>query len=271
LQHRPELPRSPLVHDAATPEVAYASHVGRYGAGLAAGLLDVLGVARGERALDVGCGPGQLTAPLAERLGAEAVSAVDPSEAYVGACRRAVPGAHVGMGQAEDLPFASAVFDLVLAQLVINLLDDPVAGVREMRRVGRPGGTVAASVWNRGAMPVLAAFWDAALELAPEQAAATDRRQQVGYADAGALTNVWQDAGLGEIHGGTLTATAHYRDFEDLWFPYAAGVGRSGALYTSLPSALRAALRGAVRERLGVPDQPFTLTAQAWWVAGTPP
>jgi ubiquinone/menaquinone biosynthesis C-methylase UbiE len=160
---------------------AYDHHVGRYGAQLAAGLIGVAGVRRGQRALDVGCGPGPLTAALADALGRENVAAVDPSEPFVEACRMRVPGADVRVGVGERLPFADGSFDAVLAQLVVQLMEDREAGVREMARVALPGGTVAACVWDSLRMPLLRSFWDAALEAAPARAGAIDDGRRVGY------------------------------------------------------------------------------------------
>ena len=103
---------------------AYDRHVGRYGAQLAAELIHVAGLQPGQRALDVGCGPVALTRALADAVGAELVAAVDPSETFVAACRSRVPGAEVLVGIGERLPFDDDRFDAVLAQLVVQLLDD---------------------------------------------------------------------------------------------------------------------------------------------------
>jgi ubiquinone/menaquinone biosynthesis C-methylase UbiE len=248
---------------------AYDYHVGRYGAQLAAGLIEVTGVRRGQRALDVGCGPGPLTSALAEALGAENVAAVDPSEPFVEACRTRVPGADVRVGVGERLPFADGSFDAVLAQLVVQLMDDRDAGVREMARVAIPGGTVAACVWDSRRMPLLRSFWDAALEAAPERAAAIDDGRRVGYETPGKLGALLQESGLADIVTGEFSVDAHYESFDDLWRPFAAGVGHSGACYASLDGAGQAALAADAYRRLGSPDGAFTLTARAWWARGT--
>lgn len=152
---------------------AYDRHVGRYGAGLADGLIVAAGIHGSAIAfLDVGCGPGPLTAALATLVGADKVAAVDPSEGFVAGCRTRVPGADVRVGVAEHLPFEEDTFDAGLAQLVIPLMQDREAGAREMARVARPGAIVAACVWDSGTMPMLRAYWDAALAVAPEQAGA---------------------------------------------------------------------------------------------------
>jgi SAM-dependent methyltransferase len=250
---------------------AYDQHVGRYGAQLAAGLIEVAGVRRGQRALDVGCGPGPLTSALAEALGAENVAAVDPSEPFVEACRTRVPGAEVRVGVGERLPFADGSFDAVLAQLVVQLMDDRDAGVREMARVAVPGGTVAACVWDSRRMPLLRSFWDAALEAAPERAAAIDDGRRVGYETPEELGALFAHCGLADVATGELLVHAEYASFDDLWRPFTAGVGHSGACFASLDGNGQAALAADAYRRLGSPDGSFQLTARAWWARGTAP
>ena len=120
----------------------------------------------GQRVLDVGCGPGALTAELVERVGARSVAAVDPSEPFVAAAAERNPGVRVERASAEDLPFADGEFDAALAQLVVHFMADPVAGLREMARVTRTDGVVAACVWDHaGEQGPLSLYWDAAREL----------------------------------------------------------------------------------------------------------
>jgi ubiquinone/menaquinone biosynthesis C-methylase UbiE len=248
---------------------AYDQHVGRYGAQLAAGLIEVASVHRGQRALDVGCGPGPLTSALASLLGAEHVAAVDPSEPFVEACRARVPGADVRVGVGERLPFPDGSFDVVLAQLVVQLLEEREVGVREMARVALPGGTVAACVWDSRRMPLLRSFWDAALEAAPERAAAIDDGQRVGYESPEELGALFRECGLADVSTGELVVHADYEGFDDLFQPFAAGVGHSGACFVSLDGAGRAALAADAHRRLGSPEGAFTHTARAWWARGT--
>ena len=147
---------------------AYARFMGRWADPLAVVFAAYAGVRAGQRALDVGCGPGALTALLVERLGAEAVSAVDPSASFVAATRARLPGVDVRTGVAEDLPYDDDSVDVALAQLVVHFMADPVAGLTEMRRVTRPGGVVAATVWDHaGLSGPLATFWQAVRELDP--------------------------------------------------------------------------------------------------------
>lgn len=251
------------------PADAYDRFVGRYGPQLAAALIAFARVAPGMRALDVGCGPGALAAALAERLGAASVSAAEPSEPFAEACRTRLPGVEVVLATAEALPFADRAFDVTLSQLVVNFMDDPEAGVREMARVTRPGGTVASCVWDyAGEMTLLRAFWDAAREVDPERAAAADEGTVMRWCGEGELAALWHAAGLGAVRFGELVVRAGYADFEDLWSPLGSGVAPAGAFCASLDDADRARLHDAFRDRLGVGDGPFDLTARAWAVAG---
>jgi SAM-dependent methyltransferase len=251
---------------------AYDRHVGRYARALALALADFAGVDAGTRALDVGCGPGALTAVLAERLGSENVRGAEPSEPFAEACRARLPEVEVVSAAAERLPFGDDEFDTTLSQLVVNFMADPEAGVREMARVTRPGGTVASCVWDyAGEMTLLRAFWDAALEIDRERAGAADEGVVMRCCGDGELAELWRLAGLRDVRFGSLVVSAGYADFEDLWAPLPTGIAPSGAFCVALDEEGRAALRGAYRRRLGVADGPFELTARAWAVAGTAP
>jgi SAM-dependent methyltransferase len=249
---------------------AYDRLVGRYGPPLAAALIGFAGVEPGMRALDVGCGPGALTRELATLLGARRVSAVDPSEPFVDACRARNPGVDVAVAPAEALPFEAGTFDAVLSQLVVNFMRDPAAGVREMVRVAKPGAVVAACVWDyAGEMTLLRAFWDAAREVEPRRAAAADEGVVMRWCADGELAELWRDAGLQDVRFDALTVGARYASFDDLWAPLPTGVAPSGAFCKSLDDERRQALHDAYRRRLGVGDGPFELSARAWAVAGT--
>jgi SAM-dependent methyltransferase len=251
---------------------AYDRHVGRYGASLAAELIEFAGVEPGMRALDVGCGPGALALALADRLGGENVAAADPSVQFAQACRTRLPEAEVVVAGAEALPFKSGTFDATLSQLVVNFMRDPDTGVREMARVTRPAGVVAACVWDyAGEMTLLRAFWDAAREVDSERAAAADEGVVMRWCAKGELAELWRDAGLSSVRSGELVVHARYSDFEDLWSPLLSGVAPSGAFCASLDDERRAALREAYRLRLGVGDAPFELSARAWAASGTVP
>lgn len=249
---------------------AYDRLVGRYGAHLAAGLCDFAGIEVGMRALDVGAGPGALTAELVRRVGGAHVVAVEPSESFAHACRARVPGVEVVQAGAEALPLANDAFDAALAQLVVNFLADAPAAVREMARVTRAGGVVAACVWDYGDdMQVLRAFWDAAREVSPEAAAFDEAGMP--FCREGELGALFAQAGLLHVRSAALRVRARYAGFDDLWSPFTAGVGPSGAFAAALDDDRRDALRDALRRRLGAGDEPFELSARAWAAAATVP
>jgi SAM-dependent methyltransferase len=247
---------------------AYDRHTGRYGRELSAAFVRFAGIEPGMRVLDVGCGTGALTMRLAKIVGGDRVLAVDPSEAFADACTRRVPGAAVSIGTAEALPFEDCGFDAVLAQLVIQALDDAPAAAREMRRVAVPGGIVAACVWDfRGGMPLLDAYWAAARVLDPVAAAAGGDHADPWCTRDG-LRCLWAGAGIADVEITELKAGATYEGFDDAWFSFAAGAGVSGAYCRSLDDRRRAALRDEFRVRLAAPAGPFRLDARAWAVCG---
>jgi SAM-dependent methyltransferase len=250
------------------PTDLYGSHVGRYVPALSAALTEVVGITPGMRLLDVGCGPGGLTQALAAVVGGENVSAVDPSEPFVNTCRQRVPGADVRVGSAEALPFPDASFDGALAQLVVNFMTDAKRGVAEMKRVVRPGGFVAACTWDYAdGMTMLRAFWEAALEVAPEEAAQADEAT-MPYCNPPELTDLFQGVGLEGLEVGELSVSADYEGFDDYWAPFPTGLAPSGAFCASLDPERQEALRLACSRRLGDPQAPFSLDARAWYAVG---
>lgn len=246
---------------------AYDRFVGRYAPALARSLVRAAGVASGQRALDVGCGPGALTRVLAGLLGADQVTAVDPSPAFVDACRARNPGVQVEIAAAELLPFGDDEFDLALAQLVVNFMDDPHAGVGEMRRVTRAGGTVAGAVWDYGGeMTLLRGFWDAAATVDPAGGQRDERNMRM--ATPTELRDLWTEVGLNHVDVSEAVVSAAYESFDDLWQPLELGVGPAGSYAASLTPNVRAALRQELQARLGANESPFELTARAWIVVG---
>ena len=242
---------------------AYDRFMGRYSRQLSGQLADFAGVRAGQRVLDVGCGPGALTGELVSRVGSDSVVAVDPSEPFVAAARDHHPGVDVRQGSADALPFADGAFDATLAQLVVHFMPDPVAGLAEIRRVTRAGGTVAACVWDHaGGKGPLGAFWAAAHELDP---AVQDEGDLPG-AREGHLAELLTAAGLQDVESTSLISELEHPTFEDWWEPFTGGVGPAGAYVASLDTQRREALRERCRSML--PSPPFRLTTVAWAARG---
>jgi SAM-dependent methyltransferase len=243
---------------------AYLRFMGRYSEPLAPQFASAAAIAAGQRVLDVGCGPGALTAELAGRVGAGNVCAVEPSGSFAASARARLPGVFVGTAVAEALPFAGHSFDAALAQLVVHFMADPVAGLREMGRVCVPGGTVAACVWDfAGERGPLGPFWREARSLDP---AVPDEAGRPG-AREGHLASLLVQAGLSEVRSGTLTARFSYPSFGQWWEPFTLGVGPAGSYLASLPPEQAGALRE--RCRAALPAGAVEIAAVAWTAAGT--
>ena len=253
-----------------TAEVeSYDRFMGRYAAGLAPKLAAAAGVRAGMRVLDVGCGPGALAVELAGRVGEDNVAAIDPTPLFAAACQARIPGADVREGVAESLPWDDGTFDTTLSLLVVAWMSDADRGIREMARVTKPGGTVAAAMWDfpGGGLQMLTYFWGAAREIDPS--IPEDDAPRAGVSE-GDLVERFGRAGLRGVTGGTLETSVDYAGFDDYWEPFVGGGGpSSAAFYASLDEAGKATLRDTVRASL--PEGPFTLPARAWLALGTVP
>jgi SAM-dependent methyltransferase len=243
------------------PAESYDQYMGRFSAPLSPQLVDFAGVRTGQRVLDVGCGPGALTAELVTRVGAEKVAAVDPSESFVEAARARQPGVDIRPASAEKLPYPDDEFDAVLAQLVVHFMADPVGGLREMARVTRPGGVVAACVWDfEGGRGPVSLMWTAAKQL---DAAIEDESQLAG-SRRGDLVELLEEAGLQEVFEGELAVHLD-ASFDEWWAPFLSGVGPGGSYVARLDPAHREELRERCR---ALAPTPFALEAVAWAARG---
>lgn len=242
---------------------AYDAFMGRWSRLLSSKLADFADVHAGQRVLDVGCGTGALTSELVERLGPENVSAVDPSEPFVTAMRARFPSMDVRQAPAEELPYPDGAFDAALSQLAVHFMNDPVAGLREMARVTRPGGVVAASVWDHaGQRGPLRDFWAAARTIDPD---VDDESERAGTRE-GHLAELFGQAGLSEIESTALTVELSHPTFEDWWEPFERGAGPAWAFVAGLDPERRAALREECRRRLS--EGPVVISAVAWAAQG---
>ena len=243
---------------------AYDRFMGVYSSQLAPQIADLANVREGQKVLDVGCGTGTLTQELVRRLGAHDVAAVDPSESFVGAIRARYPNVRVERASAEELPFADDSFDAALAQLVVHFMSDPVGAVREMARVTRPGGTIAASVWDFGGdRSPLSVFWRAAKQLDP----AVEDESDLTGAHRGQLAEVFRKAGLEDVREAEHAVTRGFATLDEWWELFIHGVSPSGSYVQSLDDERRSDLRQRCGELFGPP--PFTIRAVAWVARGT--
>lgn len=246
-----------------TNVTAYDRFMGRFSVPLAAAFADWVALDPWARVLDVGSGPGALTAELASRSPMRRLSAVDPSEVFVDALRERVPGVTAVVGSAEHLPFAANIFDAALSSLVVHFLTDAPAGIREMVRVTRPGGTVAASVWDfqNGRAPH-SLFLRTAREATgrpPGDSRPGTRRRD--------LEHLLSDAGCREVAGTELSAAADFASFDEWWEVHTLGVGSAAGALDGLDPEGVAEVQRRCRTVLG--DGPFRVDAVAWAARGT--
>jgi len=251
---------------------AYEPFIGRWSRLVAREFVRWLDLPAGKRWLEVGCGTGALTHALTEMAAPATVLAADRSAAYVAHAR-----AQAGVAgpvrflaaDAAQVPVGSGVADAVVSGLLLNFLPLPAAGVAEMVRLARVGGTVAAYVWDyMGRMELLRLFWDTAVEL-DSAAAPLDEGHRFPVCAPRELAQLWQDAGLIDVQASGLEVVTRFRDFEDYWRPFLGGQGPAPAYVASLDGERQAALREGLRARVPVgPDRQIHLRARAWAVRG---
>ena len=172
------------------------------------------------------------------------------------------------IGDALDLPLPENAVDAALALLVLNFVPDAGRAVAEMARVTRPGGVLAAVVWDYGrGMSMVRVLWDAAARLDPTAVVQDEATMPLGR--PGGLIDLWQRSDLEQVDGGRVKVSTRFEDFDDYWEPFLQGQGPAGVYVSGLPDAARAALRAELASSVG--PGPFDLRATAWWVRGTVP
>ena len=253
---------------------SYEAYVGRWSRLVARELIAWLEVAGGGAWLDVGCGTGALSQTVLGAADPAQVVGLDPSAGFVAHTRErlAGPRARFVVADARALPLAAGRFDATVSGLVLNFVPDPGTAVREMARVTRAGGRVAAYVWDyAGRMEPIRRFWDAAAALAPA-AAALDEGRRFPLCRPEPLAVLFGGAALAGVETRGIEVPTVFRDFDDYWTPFLGGQGPAPGYAMSLDEARRAALRERLRAALPAgADGSIRLTARAWAVGGTAP
>lgn len=260
------------MHDSWASGDAYERYVGRWSRPVAAEFVRWLGLPSGLRWMDVGCGTGALASAVLAAANPAGVRGYDLSAEHVAAARARVPDRRAVFAQADAtaLPDAADSCDAAVSGLVLNFVPDPARALAEMRRVVRPGGTVAVYVWDyAGGMQLMRVFWDAAVELDPS-AAELDEARRFPLCRPRPLRALFDAAGLRGVRGREIDVPTRFADFDDYWQPFLGGQGPAPGYVMSLGEERRAALRERVRRSLPfAPDGTIPLAARAWAIRGT--
>ena len=253
--------------------VGYQQTMGRWSSRLAPLLIQFAGINAADRILDVGCGTGSLTFALAERFPRASIAAMDYSQTFVEYARSksSNPNLHFEQGDAAALHYGNAQFDATMSLLVLNFIPAAERAAREMRRVTKSGGVVAAAVWDfKGGLTFLRVLADTAAVLDHSAEEFRARQFSAPFTGPGELAATWSDLGLKDVVQTSLTIRMDFASFADYWTPWLSGQGTVGAYVSSLDESKRRQLESHLRRAYlaGADDGPRSFAATAWAVRG---
>jgi SAM-dependent methyltransferase len=252
---------------------AYEPFVGRWSHLVAPRFLLWSRAKHGGDFLEVGCGTGALSQAIVD-YGARKLVGIDASPAYVhyasSRVRKNSPDVAFELGNAMALRSPDDLFDAAVAGLVLNFVPDPLSAVREMLRVTKRKGVVAAYVWDYAdQMQVIRSFWDAAMELHLEEAYESDEGRRFVMCKPEPLARPFEDAGLKDVETTFMDQRAYFTDFEDYWRPFLGGQAPAPAYAISLRDIERRKLRDYLKSTLPLrEDGSLVLNVRAWAVRG---
>lgn len=252
---------------------AYDRYMGRWSSLLARQFLRFAGISTARCVLDVGSGTGSLTKVIANAVPVRRIVGIDPVQQFVHSARRNIrdPRVVFNRGQVERLPFTDNSFDAGLAQLCVHHFPDGRRAIREIMRVTRSGGVVAACEWDAGpGMEMFQVLHDAIASVLRQDGRPRPARR---YSARGELVDLWQACGMTDVEGGALSVQRRFTGFEDFWVPFTEGPSVVCERYCKLSPLMQEDFRRRLKQRLlkGNQDGPFTLHALAWAVKGRVP
>jgi SAM-dependent methyltransferase len=254
----------------------YELQMGRWSRRLGPKFIEFAGIKDADCVLDVGCGTGSLTSTLARNPSIRDLHGIDFSAAYIEHAKREHSASRIQfqVGDACALPFEDKKFDHTLSMLVLQFIPQPEKALSEMRRVTRPGGTVAAATWDsRGGFVWMRMFWDTAAMIDPE---AGERRAKIfsrPIALPGGLERACKAAGLTDVVQDMLTIRMDFSSFEDFWAPMEGRDGPFADYVRTLTPEGKALFRDKMRLAYvdGEANGPRSYAATAWVVKGNVP
>ena len=256
-------------HDAWSAGGSYERYMGRWSREMAGRFLAWLGLPPALDWVDIGCGTGALSSAILAEAAPRSLVGIDPSEEFLQHARTSNPDprARFEAGNASSIPCPSESVDAAVSALAYNFFPDRPAALAEMRRVSRPGATVAFYVWDYpgGGVGFISAFWRAATALDP---AAADLAEGVRFpfCTAVSLAKELADAGLNDVEVHGIEYLAKFADFDDFWRPFTLGAGPAPGYYQSLNAERRQALESKLRSDLG--GGPLEFVLRAWAARG---
>ncbi|MBC7871921.1 MAG: methyltransferase domain-containing protein, partial [Chitinophagaceae bacterium] len=232
----------------------YETYVGRWSRLVAPEFLTWLNIPSGARWLDVGCGTGILSQTIVQQANPSEVKGVDRSAAFVELARDRVVDESVSfeVGDAQQLSLESSRYDAVVSGLVLNFIPDLPQALREMARVAKAGGVIAAYVWDYAdQMQMMRHFWDSVIALHPD-AVEFDQARRFPICKPEPLAELFQNTGLGQVEVRSIDVITHFVDFEDYWTPFLGGQGPAPSYVTALNEQERTELRHTIQTRLPI-------------------
>lgn len=228
---------------------AYEQFMGRWSREIGKTFLTWLQPPDGAHWLDVGCGTGIFTKLISDTCAPASVIAIDPSESQIARARTQVTRTKTEfrLADAQDLPFPDKSFDIVASALVVNFVPNKARAMSEMRRVVRPGGLIAAYVWNFAAElspsgPLRRAMRRIGIE-APS-IPGTDT------SNPAALSDLFAKTGLEGLNTGSIEVAVSFRDLDDFWHSQTSHYTPTTSVIAAMSSKDRLKLMEAVRDYL---------------------